>query len=139
MTVGLWWLILAGLKLAWDLLNKNASGTDVWSKHKLYWLIVLLYIMSLGNLVTLSIVTERSLWVQLLAAQKPVNRPGLGKEKFAFVQMPAAVGVWVVDICRKADSPSSTSTSKGWELLQTELDQGGGGGVVSKQKQHSHL
>ena len=69
--------------------------------------------MSLGNLVTVYIVTERALWVQLLTTQKPVNRPGLWKGKFALVQMPAAVGAWVVDICPKAESPSSTSTSKG--------------------------
>ena len=69
--------------------------------------------MSLGNLVTVYIVTERSWWVQLLTTQKPVNRPGLWKGKFALVKMPGAVGAWVADICPEADSPSSTSTSKG--------------------------
>ena len=51
------------------------------------------------------LVTERYAWgVWLLAAQKPVNRPGWWKGKFALFQMLATGGGSVADICRKADS-----------------------------------
>ena len=55
-------------------------------------------------------VTER--WgLQLPAAQKPTNRPGWWKGKFASFQMLAAWwGVETGDICPKASSPQLKSS-----------------------------
>ena len=48
-------------------------------------------------------VTERSVWVRLLAAQKPINRPGWWKGKFALFQMLATwAGGRMADISPKA-------------------------------------
>ena len=48
-------------------------------------------------------VTERSMWTQLLAAQKPINRPGWWKGKFALFQMLATgAGGRMADISPKA-------------------------------------
>ena len=53
----------------------------------------------------ISSVTERVCWVQLLAIQKSINRPGWWKGKFALFQMPATCGVRRADVYPKADGP----------------------------------
>ena len=61
----------------------------------------------------------------LLTAQKPANRLGWWKGKSALLQMPAtgAEGGWWMSVQR----PIPPLTSRGWELLQTEVCVGGGG------------
>ena len=53
----------------------------------------------------ISSVTERVCWVQLLATQKSINRPGWWKGEFALFKMPATCRVRRADGYPKADAP----------------------------------
>ena len=53
---------------------------------------------------------EYACGVRLLAPQKPINKPGWWKGKFALFQMPASGVGRVADICPKADFPTPHPT-----------------------------
>ena len=83
------------------------------------------------------IVTERRRGVrgvQLLAAQKAINRPGWWKGKFVLFQVAATVGGgWQTSVQRPTPHPAATD-KRG---VRAFTDRFGGEGHM--QKQHSHL
>ena len=65
----------------------------------------------------ISSVTERVCWVQLLATQKSINRPGWWKGEFALFKMPATCGVRRADGYPKADARPPRQKPVRQELL----------------------
>ena len=73
------------------------------------------------------IATKRVYGFWLLAAQKPINRPGWWKEKFALFQTPAtdAGGGWQMFVQRSLPPQCPThQQAEGWELLKTGVGEG---------------
>ena len=81
---------------------------------------------------------KECVWIWLLAASKPVNRPGWWKGKFALIHLLATVGEgWQISVQRLTWQPPSTPRPQpapfcqqpvGQEILQTE-----GGDYMQKQ------
>ena len=92
----------------------------------------------LRHLVTERVGTKALTLVLLvpLAAQKPINRPGWWKGKFASVQVLAAGKGKVPDFCPKSDSHPWFANKQGVRAFTDGVGAGLGGYM---QKQHSHL